>query len=47
MAVSDDGKFLVVGEGCENPKGFSQAFMYNLEQRKMVNDGMLFHQKGI
>jgi hypothetical protein len=31
MAVSDDGKYLAVGEGSENPKGVSYAFLYNLE----------------
>jgi hypothetical protein len=31
MAVSDDGKYLAVGEGSENSKGISYAFLYNLE----------------
>jgi hypothetical protein len=48
MAVSEDGKLLVVGEGSENPKNFSKAFMYSLEQKKLINDSSLtFHQKGI
>ena len=46
MAVSEDGRYLAVGEGSENSKGISYAFLYNVEQKKKVNE-LPFHQKGI
>lgn len=37
MATTIDGKYIAVGEGCENYQGNSLVYLYDLEKKKLIN----------
>lgn len=47
MAVTDDFKFAAVGEGSQGSSDNARIFIYDLENRRLVNKPIIFHQKGV
>jgi WD40 repeat protein len=41
-----DGKYLAVGEGCQNSQGGANIYIYDLEKKAKISS-LAFHQKGI
>lgn len=46
MAMTVDGKYLAVGEGCQNSQGGANIYIYDIEKRQKISI-LPFHQKGI